>query len=188
MQRKPYSQVVKLLRGVPHKGNLFVTGIMLRHYKRMKHYLKIIPALLVLAACGPMSIYYRPGVSVSRMQNDTTNCQVAALKDAPVSTQIRQRPPIYFPGYPICNGDGSCYRTPGYWADGGVYTVDTNLDLRNRVVDMCMANKGYQPVSIPTCPEGVKSKVQTQVTTQLPTLSQNSCVIRYNDNQWQIVN
>jgi hypothetical protein len=154
----------------------------------MKSYLKIIPALLVLAACGPLSIYYRPGVSVSRMQNDTTNCQVAALKDAPVANQIRQSPPIFYPGRTVCGAAGSCYRTPGFWADGGFYTVDANKELRGRVLDMCMAQKGYQPVTIPTCPASVKNAVPATATTKLPTLSENSCVIQYNDDQWQIVN
>jgi hypothetical protein len=168
--------------------NSFVSDQMLRHYRAMKPVLKIIPALLLLAACGPMSIYYRPGVSVTRMQNDTTNCQVAALKDAPVATQIRQRPPIFFPGRNICNASGDCYVTPGYWADGGIYTVDTNQDLRNRVLDMCMAKKGYQPVTLPACPSSAKNSVPAVATTKLPTLTSKSCVIRYNDDNWQIVN
>ncbi len=151
-------------------------------------HLKIIPTLLVLAACGPMSIYYRPGVSVSKMQNDTTICQVAALKDVPVNTQIRQNPPFFYPGRTICGAADDCYRTPGYWADGGFYTVDVNRALRGRVQDMCMAEKGYQPVTIPTCPESIKNKVPATATTQLPPLTENSCVIRYNDDQWQIVN
>lgn len=172
----------------PLPVNLFVTDQMLRHTSHMKSNLKFLPALLLLAACGPMSIYYRPGVSVTRMQNDTTKCEVAALKDAPVATQVRQRPPIFFPGRRICNGSGNCYMSPGYWADGGIYTIDTNQDLRNRVLDMCMTNKGYQPVSIPACPDSFRNKVLPTATTQLPTLTSNSCVIRYNDGQWQIVN
>lgn len=168
--------------------NSFVTTQLLRHNRVMSSSLKIIPALLLLAACGPMSIYYRPGVAVSRMQADTTNCQVAALRDAPVATQIRQRPPIYIPGRNICNSAGNCYLTPGYWADGGIYTVDTNQDLRNRVLDLCMAKKGYQPVTLPACPASVKNAVPAVATVKLPTLTSKSCVIRYNDDNWQIVN
>jgi hypothetical protein len=161
---------------------------MIRQTNEMTTYLKIIPAMLVLASCGPMSIFYRPGVSVSRMQNDTTNCQVAALKDAPVANQIRQNPPIFYPGRTVCGAAGSCYRTPGFWVDGGLYTVDVNRDLRGRVLDMCMAEKGYHPVTIPNCPDSMRKSVPATATTKLPTLTANSCVIRYNDDQWQIVN
>lgn len=161
---------------------------MLRHNGPMKSSYRILPALLLLAACGPMSIYYRPGVSVSRMQADTTTCQVSALKDAPVATQIRQRPPIFYPGRNICNAAGSCYFSPGYWVDGGIYTVDLNQDLRGRVLDLCMAKRGYQPVTLPPCPDTVKRAVPAVATVKLPTLTSKSCVIRYNDDQWQIVN
>ena len=145
-------------------------------------------ALLLLAACAsPLSIYYRPGVSVARMQTDQTRCQVSALRDAPVATQVRQHPPIYLPGRRICDSSGACYTEPGYWVDGGIYTVDPNADLRARLETMCMAAKGYQPVSIPPCPSAVAEAVTPARTRQLPTLSENSCAIRNQDGSWQIV-
>ncbi|MFD3189210.1 hypothetical protein ACFMPD_02915 [Sedimentitalea sp. HM32M-2] len=146
----------------------------------------IIAAGLFLGACGPLSIYYRPGASVSRMQTDATRCEVAALKDAPVANQIRQRPPIYFPGGQYCTG-GGCYYRPGYWADGGIYTVDVNRDLRLRVQDMCMAQKGYQPVTVPRCSAAVARAVPPAPTRTLPRLTEESCAIPYDDGTWQIV-
>ena len=153
----------------------------------MKHFVPLVTAILMLAACAPLSIYYRPGVSVARMQDDQINCEVRALKDAPVANQVRQRPPIYFPGRQYCNA-GGCYYSPGYWIDGGIYTVDVNQDLRERVADQCMARKGYQPVSVPLCNASVKSAVTPQQTRTLPTLTENTCSIRYDDGSWQIVN
>lgn len=121
------------------------------------------------------------------MQTDQTNCEVRALKDAPVANQVRQRPPIYIPGNRYCNSAG-CYYTPGYWVDGGIYTVDVNADLRARVLDQCMAGKGYQPVSVPLCSQTVKSQVAPAQTQKLPQLGPNACAIRYDDGHWQIVN
>jgi len=157
------------------------------HYDDMKQIAVLFGAVLALAACGPLSLYYRPGVSVSRMQNDQTNCQVSALRKAPVANQVRQRPPIYFPGRQVCNSTG-CYYSPGYWVDGGIYTVDVNQDLRARVEDQCMARKGYQPVSVPLCSGAIKSAVTPAQTQTLPTLTENACAIRYDDGSWQIVN
>ena len=148
----------------------------------------IILAGLTLAACGPLSLYYRPGVSVTRMQTDTTNCEVAAIRDVPVANELRQRPPIFFPGSTYCDASGSCFHEPGYWMDGGVYTVDVNLDLRGRVLDICMAKRGYQPVTLPPCPASVSNAVPAVATVKLPTLTASSCVIRYNSGNWQIVN
>lgn len=152
----------------------------------MKTTIRIFVAGLALAACGPLTLYYRPGVSVTRMQTDTTRCEVSALKDAPVANKIRQRPPIYFPGAQYCTGAG-CYYRPGYWVDGGYYTVDVNRDLRNRVMDLCMAQKGYQPASVPRCSPAVVSAAPQAQTRTLPTLAENSCSILYDDGSWQIV-
>lgn len=147
---------------------------------------RIVLAGLAVGACGPLSLYYQPGVQVSRMQSDATRCEVNALRDAPVANQIRQRPPIYLPGNRYCSSTG-CYYSPGYWVDGGIYTVDLNQGLRQRVLDMCMAQKGYQPVSIPRCSAGIASAAPRAATSTLPTLSENSCAIRYDDGSWQIV-
>lgn len=167
--------------------NSIVLPCCFRHYGDMKHIAFIFGAGLTLAACGPLSLYYRPGVSVSRMQSDQTNCQVSALSKAPVANQIRQRPPIYMPGRQVCNASG-CYTSPGYWVNGGVYTVDVNLDLRARVEDQCMAGKGYQPISVPLCSGAVKAAVTPAQTQTLPTLTERACAIRYDDGRWQIVN
>ena len=159
----------------------------LRHSDPMRHTRLLLLLCLTLAACGPLSIFYKPGVSVARMQTDQTNCEVRALKDAPVANQIRQRPPIYFPGNRVCNAAGSCYYTPGYWVDGGVYTVDTNADLRRRVLAQCMGNKGYRPVEIPPCPASVSSQVPPAQTQKLPTLTEKTCAIKHQNGTWQIV-
>lgn len=141
-----------------------------------------------LAACGPVNMYYRPGVDVGRLNADQTLCEVQALKDAPVANQIRQRPPVYIPGPHRCDSAGNCVRYPGHWVSGGFYTVDVNADLRRRVQDMCMAQKGYEPVSLPVCPQSVERAAPRQSTRRLPQLTETSCIIRYDDGAWQIVN
>ncbi|SFT50098.1 hypothetical protein SAMN05216236_102223 [Sedimentitalea nanhaiensis] len=170
----------------PRAVNSIVTRSDLGQTAAMRAIFRIIVAGLALGACGPLSLYYRPGVSVSRMETDTTQCEVAALRDAPVANQIRQSPPIYFPGGRYCTG-GGCYAAPGYWAGGGVYTVDLNSDLRQRVLDMCMAEKGYQPVSVPRCPEAVARQVPPAATRTMPVLTQGSCAVANKNGTWQIV-
>lgn len=142
---------------------------------------------LILSGCGPLSIYYREGVSVSRMQSETTACQVKALRDAPVATQVRQSPPIYFPGRTVCNSAGQCYTTPGWWEPGNVYTVDPNAGLRGRVEQQCMADKGYAPVQLPTCSQNVAAQVQPVKSAKLPALGPKSCVVKFEDGSIQVV-
>jgi hypothetical protein len=158
------------------------------HNSTMRVSIRFLPVMLVLGACaGPLDVFYKPGATVTRMQTDETNCEVKALKDVPISEQIRQRPPIYYPGSSICNGSGNCWYRPGYWVDGGIYSVDVNKDLRNRVLTQCMANKGYSPVSIPLCSAGVKASAPNSTTTTLPSLTESSCYIKNEDGGFQII-
>lgn len=106
--------------------------------------------LLGAAACGPVPVYYRQGAEVSRLQTDELACQTQALKDAPVANEIRQRPPVFYPGRKVCHG-GNCYYHPGYWVEGGIYTVDVNKPLRRRLEQTCMAGKGYQQIALKRC-------------------------------------
>ena len=98
-------------------------------------------ALLIVAACGPLPAYYKQGASVSRLEADTLSCETSALQQAPVANEIRQHPPVFYPGHRYCSG-GDCYYRPGYWADGGIYSVDVNKQLRQRLETSCMASNG----------------------------------------------
>ena len=153
----------------------------------MKNVLKVVAAFAVLSGCGPVSMYYQPGVAVSRLDTDHTNCEVSALRDAPVANQIRRDPSIFIPSRSYCNSAGSCYTRPGYWVHGDIYTVDVNAGLRQRVLDQCMQQKGYQQVSIPRCSQAVQNATPSAATQSLPALTEASCMIRYNDDQFQIV-
>ncbi|WP_405116319.1 hypothetical protein L0Z64_10165 [Phaeobacter sp. BS23] len=45
-----------------------------------------------MAACGPVPVYYRAGADVARRDADLLSCEVSALRDAPVATQISTAP------------------------------------------------------------------------------------------------
>ncbi|MFC3616309.1 hypothetical protein ACFORG_21410 [Lutimaribacter marinistellae] len=153
----------------------------------MKAKLFLSLGLLALGACAPMSIYYREGVSVSRLQTETTDCQVRALRDAPVANEVRQGPPIYYPGRTVCNSAGQCWQQPGWWVPGNVYTVDANQGLRNRVETQCMAEKGYAPVSLPQCSQAVRDQVALSRNAKMPALGESSCIVRFQDGSVQVV-
>lgn len=167
--------------------NSIVTSRDLGQTAPMKILFRLIVLFAPLAACSSLSIYYREGASVSRMQSDTIDCQVAALKDAPVANQVRQSPPIFFPGRTVCNSAGQCYQTPGYWEPGRIYTVDANEGLRNQVEAQCMARRGYRPVTLEPCKQNVKSQVPQQRTDKLPPLSSASCFVKFEDGTFQII-
>ncbi|WP_281972012.1 hypothetical protein [Ruegeria faecimaris] len=153
----------------------------------MKTIALTISLTLLLTACGPLSLYYQEGETVSQMQSETTGCQVQSLKDAPVANQVRQGAPTYWPGRTYCDGRGRCHRTGGWWQPGQIYTVDVNKGLRNKLEAQCMAQKGYRPVSLPPCKQGVKSRVAALPTTQLPPLSTDSCFVKFDNGTFQII-
>ena len=142
--------------------------------------------LLITSACLPLQTFYAEGVSFAALERDETRCDVAALKDAPVATVVRQGPPRYVRTR-HCS-DGHCTYSGGIWVPGDVYSVDVNADLRARVKAQCMAGKGYRPVEIPACPGNVAQAAPPGRTTAFPTLNETSCVIRNKDGSIQIVN
>ncbi|MEL7100045.1 MAG: hypothetical protein AAGM84_14565 [Pseudomonadota bacterium] len=144
--------------------------------------------LAALSACVPVSTYYREGASVAFLERTQTACEVAALRDAPVATVTRQGPPRYIPGPRVCDAAGKCFTRAGYYVPGPVYTVDVNKDLRERVEQQCMADKGFVPVSIPACPPGIANAVTPGATKRLPKLRPEACAIRNSDGSFQIVN
>ncbi len=148
----------------------------------------ILPCLLVLSACAPMTTYYKPGATVSALGRATTECQVKALKDVPTSVQVRRLPPEYVPPRRICNAAGQCRVLRGHYIPGEVISFDPNDGLRRRVEGQCMADRGYAPVTIPACPDGVARAAPRAATTTLPSLRETSCVIRNRDGSFQIVN
>lgn len=147
----------------------------------------VLASVLAGAACAPLETYYKPGVPVATLDRDTTACQVQALRDVPRSTLTRRKPPIFVPGKTVCNEDGVCTETAGYYIPGGFETFDPNDGLRFRVERQCMADKGYAPVSIPQCPADVAAQVPERATTRLPVLRDDTCVIRNSDGSFQII-
>ena len=146
---------------------------------RLSHSFPLL-ALAFLSACGPVGFYYREGATVESVSRAQTGCEASSLKQAPVATQVRQRPPTYWPGRVYCDGVG-CVRGPGYWVDGGFYTVDTNSELRGRITSQCMADQGFSRVELPRCTGGTSSIPST-----LPGLDQNTCAQQLPDGRWRV--
>lgn len=147
----------------------------------------LICLVLTLAGCLPTNVYYREGAPVSGVERDRTQCDVNALREVPVRTLTRYIPPTY--SYrQICNGTGACRTirvvvSPGRWE-----RYDANEGLRARVAKQCMADQGYQKVSLKPCPPEVVEATVITATRVQPPLTENSCAIRIKGGKYQIVN
>ena len=143
-------------------------------------------AAVLLSGCLPLSVYYREGVEVSRIEQDRTACDVQALQEVPKRILTRYIPPTY--SYrQRCNAAGACKTvrillSPGRWE-----RYDANEGLRARAAAACMAGKGYAKVKLKPCPPDVVEETAITATRVQPRLTANSCVIRIRGGKYQIV-
>ena len=113
-------------------------------------------SLLILAGCVPTThdVFWRENASPNRRQNDYTDCQVEAVNRVPASTQIGVTPTYVTPVSTTCYGSGYstyCSSTGGQIYGGNVYSYDANAGVRANVMQQCMARRGYQLISFPSC-------------------------------------
>ena len=151
----------------------------------MRRPLALFSTAILLGACTPLSLYYKPGAAVKRMERDMLNCKVTSASKVPVNTQTRVVPGPFISGRRVCNAAGQCRTRPGHFAPDRIIMIDTNETLRGQVTAQCMTDQGYEQVKIPHCKAGIKTATPGQ-TAVLPRLTPTSCVIR-SGQSWQIV-
>ncbi|WP_322865885.1 hypothetical protein U5922_006580 [Aquicoccus sp. G2-2] len=143
-------------------------------------------ALAGLAACAPVSVYYKAGVPVAKSQSDLTDCRVIAVNKVPARPVVRVIPGLPLPPRKVCDGKGNCHMIPGRRTPPEIVTEDANDGLRADVVAQCMNRQGYVHMTLPNCSESISKAVTPQQTTVFPRLTKNACVVR-KGKVWQIV-
>ena len=140
----------------------------------------------VLAGCTPLSLFYKEGAPVQRLNADLGACKQQGLREVPVDQDTR-----YIPGQEaprtICDAAGVCHTVWVQITPDRIETYDANEGLRADYVEACMARRGYQPVRLPACSDAVVNATRLSPTKVLPPLSSNSCAIRLKTGQYQIV-
>lgn len=154
----------------------------------MKRCLALSTALLALSGCLPLSLYYKDGAPVSKMESVLTDCELLALSKAPVIQDVEIIPGYSIPPRTTCDSHGNCTTIPGRYRRTEVIVTDLNAGRRQKFEAQCMSRSGYRRVSIPTCSAGIANATPPRITTVLPTLTAQSCVIRNRGGSWQIVN
>ena len=147
----------------------------------------IIAALTALAACAPLTVYYKQGASVAAMEQTLNECKVKALREVPPRILTRYTPPVTAP-YTHCNANGNCYTYFRTITPGRYERYDANEGLRDRTERLCMAGASYAKTSIKECdPSQVEAARPLTATRTFPPLTENSCVIRLKSGRWKIV-
>lgn len=131
-----------------------------------------------LALCGAVlsgcnyTVYHQPGKTIEDRDRDLLRCDVRALKQAPVATELRYQAPV-LRERKICDNNGNCI-TDTYWSDPEPYTVDVNEPLRARIKKQCILDKGYTEVSLPKCETGDSVSIPAR----MGQLGAQSCLVR----------
>jgi hypothetical protein len=82
---------------------------------------------VALAGCVPSEFYVQQGVTFDRYERDGVGCATVATQAVPTNTQVGWAPYV------------------------GIYSVDTNSPLRDKNMEICMRDRGYQRIEIPYC-------------------------------------
>ncbi|PTV94831.1 hypothetical protein C8J27_10699 [Rhodobacter aestuarii] len=119
----------------------------------------ILPLVAVLGGCEATTVPVKNGVTFDRYERDTVFCQAESTRQVPTNTQVSWGPYT------------------------GLYSVDTNTQIRAKTNEICLRDKGYQLVSIPYCSGANLKAADAESRTQ----HQRSDVMRVNENSCYVI-
>jgi hypothetical protein len=141
----------------------------------------------LLAACAPLTVYYKQGASVAAMERSLNDCQIEALRKVPPRILTRYIPPVTAP-FTHCDAKGRCYTVQRIISPGRHERYDANESLRARTARICMAGAGYEKVSLKRCDRSLIDAARPlSATRTFPPLTEASCAIRLKSGRWKIV-
>lgn len=109
--------------------------------RRIKIVVLATASALSLSACVSNDFYVRQGVTYDRYERDGVACATQATQAVPTNTQVSWAPYV------------------------GIYSVDTNSPLRDKNMEICMRDRGYQRIAISYC-EGDSAAAATKAAKQ----------------------
>ena len=132
-------------------------------------------AAFVLVGCSPITTFYKPGVSAARLEADSVQCSVSALRQVPVANKVVQDPPFFVPARTICNNEGRCRTLPGRFIPGQVRTVDANAPYAYASPANAWPRAAIPCNRFHNAPGHPRKLCKCR---RSPTLSANSCAVR----------
>ena len=136
----------------------------------------ILALLLSLSACSE-TFYYKTGGNMRAADSAEYKCEVSSLEKAPVAHMRKWTEKCSWEE--VCDKDDDCDEV--YVCERESEIVDANEELRDRLMVVCMEDRGYTRVSLPECSNAVRKAVTPRPTVTMPPLTENTCYIRYND-------
>lgn len=151
------------------------------------HFLLASAILGITAGCT-QQIYYKAGASTAQVQRAQDACALQAEQAAPYRAVTRILPPRIIPARQVCDAQGNCQVIPARQGLPEFETIDGNAERRVLLARTCMAEQGFDRVSLPYCDSAQRQSVAAGVTRTLPRIGEQSCIISRGSGAYQIVN
>jgi len=151
------------------------------------HILSTCTILGLTAGCA-QQIYYKPGATTAQVQRAQDACALEAERTAPYKPVTRIVPAPLIPARKVCDAQGNCQVIPAQQGLPEFETIDGNAERRVLLARTCMAEQGFDRVSLPYCDSAQRQSVATGVTRTLPQIGEQSCIISRGSGAYQIVN
>ena len=138
--------------------------------------LGIVVALGGCATSGPIMLTHKAGTTLQQRQLDHDECKIAAFQQVPQDLVTDYSPGYSSPGTVHCNTYGgvtTCNTVGGVNIPPSVNTYDQNRDLRDRQMQRCMSERGYQLLPVVLCAE---DQVSTYVSSPQSEVGAFQCV------------
>lgn len=156
----------------------------------MKHQtsflLTALTCTLLTAGCA-REIDYREGATMAEVNRARDTCALAAETQAPYRPATRMEPGDWIPERKVCDAAGNCTIRPGRMGLPQIVRYDGNATRRVLLARTCLADKGFDRVSLPYCQSNVRNATPQAVTRVLPPLTPQSCIIGRGGSAYQIV-
>lgn len=96
-------------------------------------------SVLCLTGCVDREFFVRQNVTYDKYERDYVECGTQATQQVPTNTQVGWAPYV------------------------GIYSVDTNTELRMRNFEICMRDRGYSEVTLPYCQNEALQSAQSEM-------------------------
>lgn len=87
----------------------------------------LLASTIVLGGCVAQSFHIQQNIPYDKYERDIVSCRTSALQNVPNNSVTSWMPYV------------------------GIYTTDTNEQLRQSSFNICMRDRGYQELEVPLC-------------------------------------
>lgn len=129
---------------------------------------------------GPQKLVHKTGSTHSERMAALDNCQFEAIRAVPRAMGVASTGGYYNPGSIQCSTIGnstSCNRVGAVNIPSTTYSYDANQELRERYIDRCLWNAGFETIEKPVCRTQQEAALYQSTINNQPPAAEIPCVV-----------